>query len=37
MNFLLTAIEWKPFVGGVVALTICALWLAIAMINSKNP
>lgn len=37
MNFLLTAIEWKPLAGWVVALTICALWLAIAMINSKAP
>jgi hypothetical protein len=37
MNFLLTAIEWKPFAGWVVVLTISALWLAIAMIKSKTP
>ncbi len=37
MNFLSTAIEWKPLVGWVVVLTICVLWLAIAMINSKAP
>jgi len=37
MNFLLTAIEWKPFAGWVVVLTISTLWLAISMINSKTP
>jgi hypothetical protein len=37
MNLILAEMEWKVFSGWTIVLIFSAMWLAIAMINQKNP